>query len=263
MEHEVRMDGRPSSARGETPTISMRLAILFLLASHAHALVVTILRHGETEWNVKELLQGSMDSPLTPNGVQQAILCGRRLRNQKYDACFTSPLLRARRTAELVLEQLDNPHELTEADALKERCFGEWEGMLWDDIEKKFPEQLEQARGDGDYRIPGGGESRHETLARAIGFLEKLATSGYQSVLCVTHSATANALVKEVLGLPQSARRTFAIRNLAINELTYDTAKGEWTLNVLGDTAHLEPDFISAFGEGAAVRPGYPPEVKV
>ena len=68
----------------------MRLAILFLLASHAHALVVTILRHGETEWNVKELLQGSMDSPLTPNGVQQAILCGeKRLRNQ--NATLASP----------------------------------------------------------------------------------------------------------------------------------------------------------------------------
>ena len=116
--------------------------------------------------------------------------------------------------------------------------------MAWADVETKFPEQLKQARSDGDYIIPGGGESRHATLARALGFLEQVAASHRggpeASVLCVTHSATAAAIVKEVLGLPQGSRRSFEIHNLAINEIEYKGPADGWFLRTLGDSAHLQ-----------------------
>ena len=146
---------------------------------------------------------GSMDSPLTPNGVQQAILCGAIAQPEIRRLLHLAIITRAPHRR-LVLEQLDNPHELTEADALRERCFGEWEGMLWDDIE-----EIPGAARAGARRWRLQDTWRRRVSARDAGahnFLEKLATSGYTSVLCVTHSATANALVKEVLGLPQSAR---------------------------------------------------------
>ena len=84
------------------------LMLLSTTASVARALRVTIIRHGQTEWNAAGRLQGASDSPLTELGVQQAHACGARLRGRKrFDALYCSPLLRARRTAELIYSELE------------------------------------------------------------------------------------------------------------------------------------------------------------
>lgn len=235
-------------------------ALIFLFGLlTVQSLLLTIVRHGETEWNAVGRLQGSSDSPLTEKGVSQATLCGQRLRDQKFAAAYCSPLPRARRTAELMLEQLEAPPQLEEADTLRERAFGFWEGMVWEDIERLYSDQLAQSRSNADYAIPGGGESRNFNLENVLSFLKDVAErhprscrkdtppDEEESVLCVTHSATATALIKEVLGLPQASRRSFEVRNLALNVLRFDGRN--WKLATLGDVAHLEAtDSMPYFG---------------
>jgi broad specificity phosphatase PhoE len=187
----------------------LRLFLLLTMRPRAaSSLSVTILRHAETEWNVRGMLQGSMDSPLTERGEEQARLCGERLQRQLFTTCYTSPLPRARRTAELVLRRMDQPPPIEEEDRLRERAFGDWEGLRWPDIQERFPEEVAKSKSDADYEIAGGGESRSQNLARALDFLAELPLmhSPDERVLVVTHSATAVTIVKHVLGLSQGSR---------------------------------------------------------
>ena len=151
-----------------------------------------------------------------------------------------------------MLAELDAPPPLLEDARLRERCFGDWEGLTWDSIEASRAEEVSRARQDPTYCIPGGGESRDELLARALTFLDELAalarahtgTPRSRSVLLVTHSATAVAIIKHVLGLPPEAKRTFEVRNLALNEIACADVSAapptRWVLRTLGDCAHLE-----------------------
>ena len=135
---------------------------------------MVLLRHGETEWNRQGRLQGSGDSPLTARGVKQASASGQRLRHRNFVAAYCSPMLRAKRTATLVLDELEAAPELVDEPRLRERCFGVWEGLQWSTIEAEHAESLKRAQSEPDYAIPGGGESRQETLERALGFLSSL-----------------------------------------------------------------------------------------
>ena len=152
-------------------------------------------------------------------------------------------MLRAKRTATLVLDELEAAPELVDEPRLRERCFGVWEGLQWSTIEAEHAESLKRAQSEPDYAIPGGGESRQETLERALGFLSSLPerhTASDDNVLLVTHSGTATSLIREVLGLRPDGPRRFEVRNLALNELKFDREKGVWLLRTLGDVAHLQ-----------------------
>ena len=89
----------------------------------------------------------------------------------------------------------------------------------------------------------GGGESRSQLLDRALGFLDALPRihADEARILIVTHSATSTALIKHVLGLRPEQRRSFDVRNLAINTIESDSEDPTcWMLRTLGDCAHLE-----------------------
>ncbi len=215
------------------------LAMLALCASCARALSVTLIRHGETEWNRAGRLQGASDSPLTGVGVKQCIACGQRLKDSRFDLAISSPLPRAVRTAELVLEQMSAPPPLQHDPRLAERSFGDWEGLSWSEIEQKFPNQLRSADANPRYAMPGG-ESRQQVLDRALAFFGELSKRKCESVLIVTHSATATLMIKKVLGLRLEQRRTFFISNLAVNVLEFDRRRNIWLLRTLGDCTHLQ-----------------------
>jgi len=124
--------------------------------------VIYLLRHGETEWNREGRLQGHLDSPLTERGRAQARAMGRCLRQVIGDpsdyTMVTSPLARARRTAEEVAAVLGcDPARLVEEPRLREHGFGTWEGEIYNEVEDLFPEQWRARETDKwTYRVPGG-----------------------------------------------------------------------------------------------------------
>ena len=85
-----------------------------------------IIRHGETSWNVQRRLQGASDTDLNENGITLAKRTGEALKEIPFDLCFTSPLKRAKMTAELILAGRNIP--IYDDERLREISFGEWEG---------------------------------------------------------------------------------------------------------------------------------------
>ena len=133
--------------------------------------LLVLCRHGQSEWNLKNLFTGWKDPDLTPLGVSEAKSAGDRLNAQGigFDVAFTSDLTRAQHTCRLILERLGQPDLETIRDqALNERDYGELSGLNKDDARKKWgEEQVHVWRRSYDIPPPGG-ESLKDTAARVL-----------------------------------------------------------------------------------------------
>jgi 2,3-bisphosphoglycerate-dependent phosphoglycerate mutase len=133
--------------------------------------LLVLVRHGQSEWNLKNLFTGWRDVDLTELGVKEAREAGRKLKAQglHFDVAFTSALKRAQRTLDLVLEEMGVPNLTTYKDlALNERDYGDLSGLNKDDARKKWgEEQVHIWRRSYDIAPPGG-ESLKDTLARTL-----------------------------------------------------------------------------------------------
>jgi 2,3-bisphosphoglycerate-dependent phosphoglycerate mutase len=133
--------------------------------------LLVLVRHGQSDWNLKNLFTGWRDVDLTEKGVAEAREAGRKLKAQgiKFDVAFTSVLKRAQRTLDLMLTELGQTTiPIFKDQALNERDYGELVGLNKDDARKKWgEEQVHIWRRSYDVAPPGG-ESLKDTLARAL-----------------------------------------------------------------------------------------------
>jgi 2,3-bisphosphoglycerate-dependent phosphoglycerate mutase len=133
--------------------------------------LLVLVRHGQSDWNLKNLFTGWRDVDLTEKGVAEAREAGRKLKAQgiKFDVAFTSALKRAQRTLDLMLTELGQTTiPIFKDQALNERDYGELVGLNKDDARKKWgEEQVHIWRRSYDVAPPGG-ESLKDTLARAL-----------------------------------------------------------------------------------------------
>jgi 2,3-bisphosphoglycerate-dependent phosphoglycerate mutase len=133
--------------------------------------LLVLVRHGQSDWNLKNLFTGWRDVDLTDKGVAEAREAGRKLKAQglKFDVAFTSALIRAQRTLDLMLTELGQTNiPVIKDQALNERDYGDLVGLNKDDARKKWgEEQVLKWRRSYDIAPPGG-ESLKDTLARAL-----------------------------------------------------------------------------------------------
>ena len=133
--------------------------------------LLVLVRHGESDWNKKNLFTGWRDVDLTEGGIAEARAAGRKLKAQglKFDVGFTSALKRAQRTLDLMLEELGQKNiPVVKNQALNERDYGDLSGLNKDDARKKWgEEQVLIWRRSYDVPPPGG-ESLKDTLARTL-----------------------------------------------------------------------------------------------
>jgi 2,3-bisphosphoglycerate-dependent phosphoglycerate mutase len=133
--------------------------------------LLVLVRHGQSDWNLKNLFTGWRDIDLTEKGVAEAREAGRKLKAQgiKFDVAFTSALKRAQRTLDLMLTELGQTTiPIFKDQALNERDYGDLVGLNKDDARKKWgEEQVHIWRRSYDVAPPGG-ESLKDTLARAL-----------------------------------------------------------------------------------------------
>jgi 2,3-bisphosphoglycerate-dependent phosphoglycerate mutase len=133
--------------------------------------LLVLLRHGQSEWNLKNLFTGWRDVDLTEKGIEEARAAGRRLQAQglRFDVAFTSALVRARRSLDLVLEEMGQTGITVFKDqALNERDYGDLSGLDKNDARKKWgEEQVRIWRRSYDVAPPGG-ESLKDTAARVL-----------------------------------------------------------------------------------------------
>jgi broad specificity phosphatase PhoE len=162
---------------------------------------VLLWRHGRTGWNVEHRFQGQADPPLDDVGKAQSAASARLLVPYGPTAIVSSDLARAVQTARPLAELLGLPVELD--PRLRERSMGRWEGLTRDDVVRRYPDEFAHwAAGREAY--PHGSESRAELAERAFAAVTE--TDG-ETVVVVTHSATAMALTGRLLGLPVSGWR--------------------------------------------------------
>jgi 2,3-bisphosphoglycerate-dependent phosphoglycerate mutase len=137
---------------------------------------LVLVRHGQSEWNLKNLFTGWKDPDLTALGITEAQVAGRKLKAQglSFDIAFTSALTRAQHTLTLMLAELGQPSLPTVRDqALNERDYGDLSGLNKDDARAKWgEEQVLVWRRSYDVPPPGG-ESLKDTLARALPYYVK------------------------------------------------------------------------------------------
>jgi 2,3-bisphosphoglycerate-dependent phosphoglycerate mutase len=130
-----------------------------------------LVRHGQSEWNLKNLFTGWRDVDLTEQGVQEAHEAGRKLKAKglAFDIAFTSALKRAQRTLDILLGEMGQPGlKILRDQALNERDYGDLSGLNKDDARKKWgEEQVHIWRRSYDIAPPGG-ESLRDTLARTL-----------------------------------------------------------------------------------------------
>jgi 2,3-bisphosphoglycerate-dependent phosphoglycerate mutase len=133
--------------------------------------LLVLVRHGQSDWNLKNLFTGWRDVDLTEKGVAEAREAGRKLKAQgiKFDVAFTSALKRAQRTLDLMLTELGQTTiPVFKDQALNERDYGDLVGLNKDDARKKWgEEQVHIWRRSYDVAPPGG-ESLKDTLARTL-----------------------------------------------------------------------------------------------
>lgn len=133
--------------------------------------LLVLVRHGQSEWNLKNLFTGWRDVDLTEQGVKEAREAGRKLKAQglAFDVGFTSALKRAQRTLDLILEEMGQTKlPIIRDQALNERDYGDLVGLNKDDARKKWgEEQVLKWRRSYDIQPPGG-ESLKDTVARSL-----------------------------------------------------------------------------------------------
>jgi broad specificity phosphatase PhoE len=173
--------------------------------------VIYYVRHGLTDWNVQQRLQGRHDVPLNTDGSAQAVRCGEILRDlfagdgrsPEYFDYVSSPLIRARQTMEIIRTTLGlKPTDYCVDARLAEIAFGDWEGLTYGDVLARDKDILAKRESDNWHFLPPGGESYAQVTLRVRNWYE---TVGKDTVVAA-HGGTARALIAHLaLASPQDA----------------------------------------------------------
>ena len=193
--------------------------------------LLTLVRHGQTDWNLAKRIQGSTDIPLNDTGRADARWAAEQLAGSTHHTIYASPLVRARETAEIIAEHLSLEAPTLVRD-LREREFGDGEGMLVADYLAQY--------GDWLAEVPGA-ESLAEVAARSLRALDQIALDARrrsaplaESVVVVAHGGVIRALIDHVSGgtLPRIGD---VIRNGSVTR--FEASPG--SLRLLEETAVL------------------------
>lgn len=164
-----------------------------------------LIRHGETEYNVQGRLQGSLDSPLTSQGIRQARAIGRSLRKliegPKAWTIESSPLMRALTTARIIGDELGLTSPIVVEDRLREVSLGSWEGLTVEEIDERWPEaEIKKSIRRAWARHCLNGEAYETSSARLAGWLSEKAAGDR---IVVTHGIAGSILRGLFAGLPR------------------------------------------------------------
>lgn len=217
---------------------------------HAHAqnkpCTFYIVRHGQTIWNVQRRIQGHSDTPLTEEGIRDAHELAKTFQHIDFAAAYSSDLLRAKRTAEIVIA--DHQLLVKTNQLLREQYFGKYEGANVEQYRTELGQLLEKRRQltfeeNLHLSIGEGIETHAEVTTRMITFLrEAAAAHAGQNVLIVSHGAMIRAFLVRIGAFSYAESETVRIKNLGyaiveadasefvVKELVgIDTHDGPWT----------------------------------
>ncbi|WP_233151704.1 histidine phosphatase family protein [Pelomonas sp. KK5] len=181
---------------------------------------ILAIRHGETDWNRGSRIQGHIDIPLNEMGRLQARRLAEALAGETLDVIYSSDLGRARETAAAVAAVTGAPLQLE--PALRERAFGAFEGLSFDEIAERWPEDSERWRKRDLSFAPPGGESIPLFYERCVPAVLRLAQAHPgRSIAVVAHGGVLDCLYRAGARLALEAPRSWMLGNATINRLLY------------------------------------------
>jgi alpha-ribazole phosphatase len=205
-----------------------------------------MVRHGQTADSRENRFSGSSDPPLTMVGEAMVQAFAEAYASLTWDAIYTSPMLRARQTADPLCRRTGV--QATLEDGLKEIDYGEWEGLKQVEVKQRWPEAFEYWADDVASRGTPGGETAFHVAARAMRVVEAIRARHQKgNVLLVSHKATLRVITCALLGLDvrlfreRIAQPVCAVTMFA---LTGTTA----LLTLLGDRTHLSEELKNQEG---------------
>lgn len=185
---------------------------------------ICLVRHGETDWNALGKIQGRTDIPLNSTGIQQAEECGEFLKATEWDVMITSPLKRAKQTAEIINQYLHLPLEIM--DEFVERYFGDAEGMTLEERMSVYP----------DRQYPNQ-EDRQTLEKRVMEGLYKI-NQKYKNgkVLLVAHGAVIHSILT-ILSDDEVSIGNTPLLNACISNIHFQQDK--WKIKNFNQVSHL------------------------
>ena len=196
-----------------------------------------LIRHGQTEWNRgAERFRGHADLPLNETGLAQAQKVAARLASEKIAAVYSSPLQRARQTAQPLADALHL--DIQKHDGLLDIDFGALEGMTVDEARQAFPEVIDKwLTAPGHVKFPKG-DSFKTMRTRIEAMLDELAAKhADETVALSSHKVVCGALLCCVLGLDGDALWRIQQDNACINR--FERRDAGWVVTLLNETSHL------------------------
>ena len=201
---------------------------------------IIVIRHGETDWNAERRMQGFIDIALNSAGQRQASLLATALQSEAFDRIIASDLQRAVATAQAIASPRGVP--LLTDPQLRERCFGAFEGLRYDEINLHYPgEHAAWLARQVDARYPPGrhpAETLREFYARSVAaVIGHAQQNAGKRIAIVTHGGVLDCLYRCSTGMALEKQRAVEIRNASVNRFVWNGRDLQLTL--WGDVAHL------------------------
>ena len=223
---------------------------------------VVIVRHGQSSYNTERRIQGRSDaSVLTQTGREDAQKVGAALSNLKFAAVYTSPLQRAKQSAQVIVNSFATATPLTPTDRLLEIDLPLWEGLLVQDVQEKFPEDYHDWHNHPDefameVSQPQGSREHFPVVAiyeQARQFWQEILPQHQgETILIVGHNGINRALISTALGMSPSRYHSIQQSNCGISVLNFSGGLGQPVqLESLNQIAHLGRDVLPS------VRPNH------
>ena len=196
-----------------------------------------IVRHGQTNWNILGKTQGHGNSDLTAKGIEQATELAESIVNYPIDYIYSSDLGRAVQTAQILGDKLNI--KVKETEALREMGFGEWEGLLIDEIKANYANVYATWRNEPHLAQIPGGETLHLIKDRVDSFIQSL-NEKYDNkhILLVTHSITVRVMLLAFLNSGMENIYRIKQDNTALNIVEYRDY-GPVVIK-MNDTSHIK-----------------------
>ena len=168
-------------------------------------MIIYLIRHGQTEYNDKSIFRGQLDIPLNSYGISQAESIGKALAAVGFDAIYTSPLIRAKKTAEIINKYQANMININIENDFTDLNYGTWQVKSLEEVKKTYSKlYYEWETSPYNTQIPGG-ESLYDAQKRSWNGLKNLIDNSKDKIICiVSHRVINKLLISKILGIPKT-----------------------------------------------------------
>lgn len=195
---------------------------------------IVIVRHGQTDYNLTNTIQGQTDIPLNAAGIFQADLAAKRLAKEEFTCVYSSDLSRALVTAESIAPG----KEIIKDSRLREWLLGDWQGMTLKEIENIYPGGFRAFLNNGEKAKAPNGESGHDVTMRVKEFLLELPERHKEGkILIVSHGGAIRRMFHILMGEQNSFAELPQSDNTSISRFLY--REDHWRMISWNDTGHL------------------------